>query len=98
MSNFVTASFVEQKLGWNSQRVSSVLVSSPSFLSSFLLFSLSFFFALSLHLWQDKLMPPRAQCVPPQDLLLKEGMAWVDDQAEEGERRFYFPSFMTAVK
>jgi ESCRT-II complex subunit VPS22 len=57
MSNFVTASFVEQKLGWNSQRVSSVL-----------------------------------------DLLLKEGMAWVDDQAEEGERRFYFPSFMTAVK
>jgi hypothetical protein len=31
-----------------------------------------------------------------QDLLLQEGMAWIDDQAEERERRYYFPSLMTA--
>jgi hypothetical protein len=31
-----------------------------------------------------------------QDLMLQEGMAWIDDQAEERERRFYFPSLMTA--
>ncbi|ELR18969.1 ELL complex EAP30 subunit [Acanthamoeba castellanii str. Neff] len=30
------------------------------------------------------------------DLLLQEGMAWIDDQAEERERRYYFPSLMTA--
>lgn len=35
-----------------------------------------------------------ALLTPLQDLLVREGMAWIDDQSETKERAYWFPSLM----